>query len=478
MNKLQMEKIPDILSRIGAAADKQGFKVYLVGGYVRDYFLDRDSDARDLDFSVEGDAIAFSRCLKKAIDARNPVVYERFGTAMLEAGNYKLEFVTAREESYEKHSRKPEIRIADLKSDLSRRDFTINAIAVGLNDDNWLQIYDPFDGRLDLDSGVIRTPGDPAVTFDDDPLRMLRAIRFAAQFQFDLDDSTAKAIQEMAPRMKIVSRERISDELFKILALRKPSSGFLQLDQHNLLPEVFPELVAMKGVEQRKGYHHKDVFLHTLRVADNVASVSEKPDLRLAALMHDVAKPRTKRFDEDVGWTFHGHDEIGARMMEKIAGRMRISKEMKEYVQKLIRLHLRPIFLSSEEVTDSAIRRLIVQAGEDLDDLLKLCRADITSGNPKRVRQHLRNFDYVMERVREVNEKDELRHFQSPVRGEKIMSVCNIPPGPLVGRLKKAIEEAILDGLIPNEYGAAMSYLLQIKDEYLQQVDSPASISR
>ena len=471
MLKDKIKHFPKILQEIGQFADSHKSPVYVVGGFVRDTLLADETaveSRRDMDFTVVGDAIEFATALKKEFSARNLVVYERFGTAMLEIDDFKLEFVTAREESYATDSRKPQVKKADLKSDLSRRDFTINAIAVGLNSKDWLKLYDHCDGQGDLKKGIIRTPLDAEDTFNDDPLRILRAIRFATVLEFDIETETQAAIKRMAHRLEIVSKERITDELFKILASPKPSVGFLLMDKLAVLPFVFPELVEMKGVEQRKGFHHKDVFRHTLIVVDNVAKVSDSLRLRLAALMHDVAKPRTKRFDEEAGWTFHGHDEIGARMMEGIAGRMRFSKEMKEFVQKLIRLHLRPIFLSSEEVTDSAIRRLIVQAGDDLNDLLNLCRADITSGNPDRVREHLKNFDFVMERVQEVVEKDELRNFQSPVRGDKIMETCELPPGPMVGKLKKAIEEAILDGKIPNEYAAAMEYLLEIKDEILQ----------
>jgi putative nucleotidyltransferase with HDIG domain len=471
MLKDKFKSFPKILQEIGQFADLHETSVYVVGGYVRDMLLAGDSvmeSRRDLDFTVVGDAIEFAKSLKQKFAAKNLVVYKRFGTAMLEVGEFKLEFVSAREESYAADSRKPMVKKADLKSDLSRRDFAINAIAVGLNSGDWLKLFDPFDGKADLQERIIRTPLDPEITFQDDPLRILRAIRFAAALRFHIDTATKAALKKMAQRLEIVSKERITDELFKILASAKPSIGFLLMDDLGVLPFVSPELVEMKGVEQRKGFHHKDVFRHTLTVVDNVAKVSDSLSLRLASLFHDVAKPRTKRFDEEAGWTFHGHDEIGARMMEGIARRMRISKEMKEFVQKLIRLHLRPIFLSSEEVTDSAIRRLIVQAGDDLDDLLKLCRADITSGNPRRVREHLKNFDFVMERVSEVVEKDKLRNFQSPVRGDKIMEICGIPPGPMVGKLKTAIEEAILDGKIANEYDAALAYLQQIKDDVLQ----------
>ncbi len=461
----------DFLRRLGRVADEGNFEVYAVGGYLRDQFVTADENKpgrKDIDFVVVGDALQFAAYLKKKLRGHSLVVYRQFGTAMLEVEGFKLEFVSARSEIYEENSRKPAVQKADLYSDLSRRDFTINALALGLNDKNFGLIYDPFDGLSDIRNKIIRTPLDPRLTFKDDPLRILRAVRFATLLGFEIEEKTRTAIREMAPRLEILSWERIRDEFLKILSASKPSRGIRLLDELGLLPYVFPELLDLKGVEQRKGYHHKDVFLHTLQVLDNVAAKSDKIPLRFAALVHDIAKPRTKAFKDGVGWTFHGHDEIGARMMEKIARRMRLSNDFKKYVQKLVRLHLRPIFLSTDEVTDSAIRRLIVQAGDDLDDLFILCRADITSGNPEKVRRHLANFDFVVKRVEEVREKDELRAFQSPVRGDEIMALTGLKPGPLVGKLKKAIEEAILEGIIPNEHEAARAYLLQIKDHYLK----------
>ncbi|HDL18078.1 MAG TPA: HD domain-containing protein [Bacteroidetes bacterium] len=467
MNEEFLQKFPEILFTLGKIADKQNVELYVVGGFVRDLLL-QTGEKKDIDFSVIGDAVSFAKSLQSEIGARNVVVYERFGTAMTEVEGFKLEFVTAREESYSADSRKPKVKKADLISDLSRRDFTINTLTVGLNEKNRGKLYDPFNGIRDIEKKMIRTPLDPEMTFNDDPLRILRAVRFAATLNFEIEMSTKEAIKKMASRLKIVSAERITDELLKILSGKKPSTGFLLLSELEVLPFVIPEMIPMKGVEQRNDFHHKDVFFHTLKVVDNVAAVSEKLPLRLTALFHDVAKPRTKRFDEKIGWTFHGHDEIGARMMEKIANRMRLSRHLKEYSQKLIRLHLRPIFLAGEGVTDSAVRRLIVQAGEELDDLILLCRADITSGNPERVQKHLQNFDLVMARVQEVREKDALRKFQSPVRGDEIMEICQLQPGPEVGRIKKAIEEAILDGVIKNEYDEALNYLYEIKDEYLK----------
>ena len=460
----------EFLKRVGQVADAGSFEVYAVGGYVRDQFLEgvpKRANRKDIDFVVVGDALEFARILKSQLNGRNLVVYKRFGTAMLEIGDYKLEFVTARTESYPEDSRKPIVEKADLLSDLSRRDFTINTLALGLNSSMFGRVYDPFSGLKDIEKRIIRTPLDPEITFKDDPLRILRAVRFATTLHFAIEEKTRQAIIKMAPRLKILSWERITDEFLKMLAADRPSQGIFLLDELGLLEYVFPELPDLKGVEQRQGFHHKDVFLHTLKVLDNVAEKTDKIPLRFAALVHDIAKPRTKAFKEGIGWTFHGHDEIGARMMEKIARRMRLSNEFKKYVQKLVRLHMRLIFLSTDDVTDSAIRRLIVQAGDDLDDLFILCRADITSGNPEKVRKHLANFDFVVRRVEEVREKDQLRAFQSPVRGEEIMDLTGLKPGPLVGKLKKAIEEAILDGIIPNEHDAARYYLLQIKDQFL-----------
>jgi len=346
-------------------------------------------------------------------------------------------------------------------------------MAFSLNRASWMELVDPFGGQHDLHQGIVRTPLDPEVTFQDDPLRIMRAIRFATQLDFRLEKRTKAAITTMRQRLAIVSQERITEELRKILMARRPSIGFKLMDETKVLEVVLPEINAMKGVEQIGRYHHKDVFLHTLMVVDNVAAVSDSFPLRFAALFHDVAKPQTKAFVPRVGWTFHGHEEIGARMMKGICRRLRLPLEVEKYAEKLIRLHLRPIHLADEEVTDSAIRRLIVQAGEHLDDLFILCRADITSGNPARVRKHLANFDYLVQRMHEVQEKDRMRAFQSPVRGDEIMAVCGIGPGPMVGRLKKMIEEAILDGHIPNEHDAAFQYLLSIKDAVLAGGEPP-----
>ncbi|MDZ7340790.1 MAG: CCA tRNA nucleotidyltransferase [candidate division KSB1 bacterium] len=456
-----------LLKKIGRIADEHGWTVYAVGGYVRDHLLKKQ--VKDIDFVVIGEGPQFARLVASQLKTRQIVVFEKFGTAMINFQDYRLEFVTARTESYLETSRKPIVAQADLDGDLRRRDFTINALALGLNRNNFGRLYDPLGGRQDLQNKIIRTPLDPVVTFKDDPLRIMRAVRFATQLNFDIEKRTFEALKEMRQRLSIISQERITDELIKILLAPRPSRGFQLLDQAEILDIIFPELVAMKGVEQRGGYHHKDVFQHTLMVVDNVAKVSAKLELRFAALVHDIGKPATKRFVEGTGWTFHGHDEIGARMLPAVCQRLRLPNHLMEYAQKLTRLHLRPINLSEEGVTDSPMRRLLAQAGEHLEDLLTLCRADITSGNPQRVKQHLANFDHVVERLNEVEAKDQMRAFQSPVRGDEIMAVCGIPPGPLVGKLKSMIEEAILDAKIPNEHDAALQYLLQIKDEVIRE---------
>jgi putative nucleotidyltransferase with HDIG domain len=452
-----------LLKTIGRVADRAGLPVYAVGGYVRDRLLGKTG--KDIDIVVVGDGPAFARQLADELRINHISIFKKFGTAMLQYRGMVIEIVGARKESYRGDSRNPEVSSADLKTDLARRDFTINALAVGLNDENWNMLTDPYNGLADLAAGIIRTPLEPKKTFSDDPLRILRAIRFATQLHFEIEPVTLQALGEERERLRIISQERISEEVTKILASKKPSIGFKLMDDARILELILPEISALKGVDQIAGYRHKDVFDHTLKVVDNVAHRSENLGLRFAALYHDVAKPMTKEFKQGVGWTFHGHEELGARMFPAIGRRLRLSQEMIDYVKKLIRLHLRPIHLAEEGVTDSAIRRLIFLGGAELDDLISLCRADITSGNPKRVARHLANFDLVVERMQEVEERDRLRAFQPPVRGEEIMTTFNLAPGPLIGRIKKALEEAILDGIIPNEHDAAFAYMLQIKEE-------------
>ncbi len=452
-----------ILQTIGALADQHKLEIYVVGGFVRDFFLKRERS--EMDFVIVGDGIKFAELLAKHLHLLKPAVYRNFGTAMLKWDDMQLEFVGARKESYRGDSRKPQVEPADLPADLSRRDFTINAMAFALNAGNFGTLVDPFDGQKDLNATLLRTPLEPATTFSDDPLRIMRGIRFATQLDFTIEEKTFKSMRDMRERLRIISQERITDELLKILAAPKPSTGFRLLDDAGVLEIIFPEFVALKGVEEYKGYFHKDVFNHTLMVLDNLAAMSDKLPLRLAALVHDIAKPRTKAFIQGKGWSFHGHEDVGARMLPSIFNRLRLPNDWLKYVQKLTRLHLRPIALTEEECTDSAYRRLLFQAGEDLEDLLMLCRADITSGNVKRRERHLANFDFVVKRLNEVEEKDRMRAFQSPVRGDEIIQVCGVAPGPLVGKLKSAIEDAILDGKIPNEHQAALAYLLAIKDD-------------
>lgn len=455
----------EILKTIGSIADREGIDAYVVGGYVRDKLLGKAG--KDIDVVVVGDGPEFAKTVAEELHQKQVIIYEKFGTAMVHLADGKIEFVTARAESYEPSSRKPTIVTTNLDGDLARRDFTVNALAASLNRGRLGQVIDPFDGEADLRMKLLRTPLEPGRTFDDDPLRMMRALRFASQLAFHIDPDAFGAIQKKAERIKVVSMERVTDEFMKILASQKPSIGLKLFHESGLAKHVFPELVDMVGVEQRKEYHHKDVFLHTLKVVDNICTATDDIWLRFAALGHDIAKPRTKAFKEGIGWTFHGHEDLGARMMKPIFRRMKLPMEKLPYVEKIIRLHLRPMVLVSEEVTDSAVRRLLFDAGDDIDDLMNLCRADITSQNPQRVVRYLKNYDIVIEKMKEVEGKDRLRHWQPPVRGNEIMQICSLEPGPMVGILKKRIEEAILEGHIPNEHDAALFYLLSIKDEVL-----------
>ncbi len=444
--------------------------VYVVGGYVRDLYL--GIDGFDIDFVVVGDAIKFCKQLKRKIKAGSLVTYPRFGTCMLQYRNHKLEFVTARSEKYQEDSRKPVVKKADLFSDLSRRDFTINTMAMDIHPDRFGEIKDPYNGITDLQSGLIRTPLEPEQTFSDDPLRMMRAIRFSTRFNYAIDSDAYEAIRKKAARLKIVSQERITAEFNKILLSEIPSRGMEMLDSSGLLYQFFPEFVELKGVEQREIHHHKDVFFHTLQVLDNVAQNSQNLNLRLAALFHDIAKPKTKRFNPKSGWTFHGHEVVGERMSASILHRLKYANDIINYVRKIVRLHLRPMALVSEEVTDSAIRRLLFLSGEEFDDLMILCRADITSKNPKKVNRYLNNYKIVLNKAQEVEEKDKLRAFKSPVNGNEIMTHFNLSPGPQVGKIKKMIEEAILSGEIPNEHDAAFKFILNLPREHFIDSES------
>lgn len=454
-----------MLKKIGAVADELSLEAYVVGGYVRDKLLGKE--VNDIDIVVLGDGVQFAKTVAEKLGKRKVVTFEKFGTAMLPTDNGKIEFVGARKESYNRDSRKPNVAVGTLEDDLSRRDFTINALAASINGKKFGEIIDPFHGQNDLEKKLIRTPLDPETTFDDDPLRIMRAIRFAAQKGFAIEEKTLDAIPKMKERLAIISQERITDEMMKILASPKPSVGLRLMFDTGVMHIVFPEVAELAGVDQRKDHHHKDVFLHTCQVVDNISLMTENIYLRLTALLHDIAKPKTKKFVEGVGWAFHGHEEIGARMVKHIFRRLKLPLEHVPYVEKLVRLHQRPMQLVDEEVTDSAVRRLLFEAGELVDDLMTLCRADITSKNPKLVKQYSENYDIVYQKMKEVEEKDRLRAFQPPVRGDEIMQVCNLPPGKLVGVLKSKIEEAILDGTIPNEHDPALEYLLSIKDKII-----------
>lgn len=429
-------------------ASEREVPVYAVGGYVRDRLLCLPFSG-EIDFSVVGDGPAFAKAVASAFGRKGKVqIYRRFGTAQVMARGVRLEFATSRRESYSRDSRNPEVELAPFEEDLARRDFTVNAMAVPVADPD--EIIDPYDGRGDLERGIIRTPLDPERTFNDDPLRILRAIRFASRLGFSVADGTWEALKKQRTRLEIVARERINDEFFKILAHNPPSRGLMMLHESGVLEVIFPEIAALSGVEQVGRHHHKDVLLHTLKVVDKVAERTDRVDLRFAALVHDIGKPRTKEFDPGEGWTFHGHEHVGARMIAKMGRRYKLGDELTERTRRLVHLHMRPINLQDEEVTDSGVRRLMVQAGDQLDDLLLVCRADITSGNPKKVRRYLKAFDQMVERMNEVEQKDRLRAFQSPIRGDEIMERTGLPEGPRVGLIKALIEEAILEGDIPN----------------------------
>jgi len=456
-----------LLARLGEFADEQGIALYVVGGYVRDLLLERPAK-NEMDFAVLGDAVEFAKKLSAHLRVREPVIFARFGTAMIPYRGRRLDFVSAREESYRRESRKPTVIPAGLESDLARRDFTVNAMAVSLNRERFGQLADLFDGRRDLEAKILRTPLEPERTFSEDPLRILRAIRFAAQLEFGIELETRKALEKMVERLSIISQERITEELLKLLSARQPSIGLRLMYLTGVMDAALPEISKLAGVDQVGPHHHKDVFEHTLLVVDQIAQLTDDPAMRLAALLHDVAKPRTKRFARDTGWTFHGHEDLGSRMTKSIGKRMRLPEETTAKLGKMVALHMRPINLTREEVTDSGVRRLIVDAGDDLGDLLTLCRADITSAKPNKVKRYLAQFDALRARIDEVIAKDNLRAFQSPVRGEEIMAECNIPPGPTVGKIKKALEEAILDGRVPNEHDAVFDLLQQIKSQYIE----------
>lgn len=450
-----------IYKLISEVADSMNLECYVIGGTVRDFFLYRPS--KDIDIVAIGQGIDLAKGVAKRLGKNTRIsIFKNFGTAQIKYKDYEIEFVGARKESYEQNSRKPIVEDGTLDDDQKRRDFTINAMAFCLNEKRFGELLDPFNGMDDLENLIIRTPLDPDITFSDDPLRMMRGVRFATQLGFDIYPDTFDAIKRNRERIKIVSKERIVDELNKIVMSSRPSVGFELLEKTGLLEIILPELVALKGAETRDGVGHKDNYFHTLAVLDNIALVSNNLWLRWSAILHDIAKPLTKRWDNRLGWTFHNHNYVGEKMVPKIFKRLKLPLNDKmKYTQKMVSMHMRPMQLVEAEVTDSAVRRLLFDAGDDIDDLMTLCEADITSKNPDRVRRHLRNFKIVRRKLAEIEEKDRVRNFQPPIDGNEIMEVFGLTQGKEIGDLKTFIKDAILDGLIPNEREAAYQYMLE-----------------
>jgi len=455
-----------VFTTLSQAAEEIGVKAYVVGGFVRDCLLDRGTPV-DIDVVAVGSGIEMANATARLLEGTPEVrVFKNFGTAMLKHGEWEIEFVGARKESYRRDSRKPIVEEGTLEDDQNRRDFTINALALSLNADSFGDLLDSFDGISDLENGILRTPRDPDITYSDDPLRMMRAVRFATQLNFDIEPASLNAIAKNAKRLSIISRERIMVEFNKIMLAPKPSVGLKLLYVNGLLKEFFPELIELQGVDEIEGQTHKDNFYHTLQVVDNTAVRTEDLWLRWAALLHDIGKPQTKRFDEKVGWTFHGHEFLGAKMIPRIFRRLKLPlNEKMKYVQKLVKLSSRPVVLSQDEVTDSAVRRLLFDAGEDIEDLMLLCEADITTKNPRRMKRYLNNYKIVRRKLVEIEEKDRIKNMQPPVDGKLIMDTFGIGPSREIGIIKDRIKDAILDGEIPNEYEPAYRMMLELGSE-------------
>lgn len=459
-----------VLHLVGETADQLGLECYVIGGWVRDLFLHRESTDIDI-VTVNGEQLAVSgpgillaeEVAKKLGKKAHLAVFKTYGTAQVKRGDLELEFVGARRESYTRDSRNPIVEDGTLEEDQNRRDFTINAMAICLNKARYGELLDPFDGMGDLERCTIKTPLDPDITFSDDPLRMMRAIRFATQLGFNLDGETFDAIVRNKERMEIITKERIAEELHKIILSRRPSEGFILLDKTGLLPLIFPELAALKGIEVKEGRGHKDVFYHTLKVLDNLSETSDNLWLRWAALLHDIGKPRSKAWDPQAGWTFRNHNYLGAKMVPKIFAKMKLPlNEKMEYVKKMVDLHMRPINLIEDTVTDSAVRRLLFEAGDDIEDLMLLCDADITSRNEEKKARFHQNYQLVRQKMVELEERDRIRNFQPPVDGMEIMELFHLEPCSLVGELKSAIKDAILDGVIPNDHEAAKAFVIEL----------------
>ena len=463
-----LSKYPEaenVLKRAGKIALEDEKQIYVVGGFVRDLFI--QNTPKEIDLMIIGDGIEFAEKLANDLGVNKVIPFKQFSTAKIPYKKIDIEVAAARKEKYDSDSRKPkEVIYTDLEGDLIRRDFTINSMAVNIIPDNYGELYDPYNGILDLQSKKIITPLNPDDTFSEDPLRMLRAAYFASKFNFEIDSESYNSIIRQKERISIVSQERITTELCKILSTSVPSIGLVILQETGLMKLIFPEIDQMYGMDQTPEWNHKDIFFHTMQVVDNAAKLTQKMEIRFAALVHDIAKPATRRVDKKKGYTFHGHDAVGEKILNKVIKRMKLSNNLGEFLKRMTLLHLRPIALAKKGVTDSAVRRLMVAAGDDIDDLMTLCRADITTKNPNKVNKYMKNFERVDSLMKDVKERDLFSQFQSPVRGKEIMELFNLEEGKKVGKLKKEIEEAILDGKIDNNYDDALNYLNQIKDKY------------